>query len=91
MDTIQELENKLKQAKQQQQAINDAKFPTGIIIDLHAPEGNALAILGVCKGLFQQLDMMEEYKDFYEKFIKNDYKSGLALAREWFGFIYING
>ena len=90
MDTIQDLENKLKQAKQQQAKIQNAKFPTGIVIDLRAPEGNALAILGICKGLFRQLDMMEEYKAFYEKFLKNDYKNALALAPDWFGFIYIN-
>ena len=34
--------------------------------------------------------MMEEYKSFYEKFLKNDYQNALALARDWFGFVYIN-
>jgi hypothetical protein len=84
------MQKTLKMAMAGEAAAQDAKYQTGIIIDLTAPEGNFFCIMGICKKLFQQFGESEEWAGFYKQCLGEDYKSALALARQWFGFIYIN-
>lgn len=49
MDTINTLQKKLLIAETQQDKIANAKYPTGVIIDLSGPCGNIFWILGICR------------------------------------------
>ncbi|MDR3208904.1 MAG: hypothetical protein LBT45_03580 [Rickettsiales bacterium] len=46
MENIYSIERKLAAAKKQQEIIDGARVPTGVVIDLASPEGNVFYILG---------------------------------------------
>lgn len=91
MDTIAALQNKLKMAMNGEAKAESALYPTGIIIDLAAPEGNVFYIMGLCQKLFAQFGLNdEEYGRYFKECQKGYYKDVLEISRRWFGFIYIN-
>lgn len=91
MDTIVQLQEKLKMTMAGEAKAEGAMFPTGIIIDLAAPEGNVFYIMGLCQKLFRQLDLGdEEYQRYFKECQNGYYKDVLEISRRWFGFIYIN-
>ena len=92
MQTIMELENKLKLAKAAaSEKIEGALFQTGIIIDLDSPEGNVFHIMGICARLFDQLGLShDEYKKYFNECRNGYYKDILEISRRWFVFIYLN-
>jgi hypothetical protein len=90
MQTIAELQKTLKMAMAGEAAAEGAKYSTGIIIDLQSPEGNVFYILGLCQDLFRKLGITDEWPAFYKECRAGYYKDVLAIARRWFGFIYIN-
>ena len=65
-------------------------YPTDITLDLAGPEGNVFYIMGLCKKLFCQLDIADEWPRYYNECRKGYYKDVLAISRRWFGFNYIN-
>lgn len=91
MDTIAELQKKLKMATAAEAKAEGALYPTGIIIDLNSPEGNVFYIMGLCQKLFRQLGLGdEEYNRYFKECQNGYYKDVLEISRRWFGLIYIN-
>ena len=60
METIQSLERKLARAKQHEPV--EAKYPTGLVIDLKGPQGNIFYLFGVAKNLQRDLALSDEGK-----------------------------
>lgn len=90
MQTIFDLQQTLKKAMAGETKAEGAKFPTGIIIDLHAPEGNVFCIMGLCQRLFRQFRIDDEWANYYKECRNGYYKDVLEISRRWFGFIYLN-
>lgn len=90
MKTIIELQKELKMAMAGEAKAEGSQYQTGIIIDLHEPEGNVFAILGLCQSLFRKLGIADEWPAFYKECRAGYYKDVLNIARRWFGFIYLN-
>lgn len=87
METIDTLERKLHAARQQ--ACN-AKYPTGLMVDLNGPAGNIFYLMGVCNRLVRELELSAQLKREYETEINSasDYKSRLAVMQKWFGIVF---
>lgn len=91
MQTIKDLEQKLKLAKAAAEKAEGSLYKTNIIIDLQSPEGNVFYIMGLCQQLFDRLGLgHDEYKKYYKECVKGYYKDVLEISRRWFGFIYLN-
>ena len=89
MDTIETLKNKLARAEQSEPT--DAKYPTGIIIDIKGPQGNVFYLFGVANDLMRKLALSDEEKAKFEQERNNQtsYQGHLDLMRKWFGIIFI--
>lgn len=90
METIQSLERKLARAKQHEPV--EAKYPTGLVIDLKGPQGNIFYLFGVAKNLQRDLALSDEEKAEFkqEQDSQTSYQGHLDLLRKWFGIIFIN-
>ena len=90
METIQSLERKLARAKQHEPV--EAKYPTGLVIDLKGPQGNIFYLFGVAKNLQRDLALSDEGKAEFkqEQDSQTSYQGHLDLLRKWFGIIFIN-
>ena len=71
--------------------IPNAKYPTGIVIDLKSPQGNVFCLMGLANRLIRELGLSaEEIAEFKrELFIANTYHDHLNLLRKWFGIVFI--
>jgi len=72
--------------------IPNAKYPTGIVIDLKSPQGNVFYLMGLANRLMQELGLSaEEITEFkHEQSSATTYQAHLALLRKWFGIVFIN-
>ena len=87
METIDALERKLHATRQQ--ACN-AKYPTGLIVDLTGPEGNIFYLMGVCNRLVRELRLSPDERQEFETELNTagDYQSRLAVMQKWFGIVF---
>lgn len=90
METIQSIERKLARAKQHEPV--EAKYPTGLVIDLRGPQGNIFYLFGVAKNLLRDLAVPDEEKTKFkqEQDAQTSYQDHLDLLRKWFGIVFIN-
>lgn len=89
METITTLEEKLRRAKAHE--TENAKYPTGIIIDTKGPQGNVFYLFGVANRLVQELALSTEEKAEFERERKEQtsYEEHMDLMRKWFGIIFV--
>ena len=71
--------------------IPNAKYPTGIVIDLKSPQGNVFYLMGLANRLISELGLSaEEIAKFKrEQASATTYQAHLALLRKWFGIIFV--
>ncbi len=88
METIEALKRKLHAARR---AAPNAKYPTGLVIDLTRPEGNIFYLMGVCNRLVRELGLSAQLKHEYETEINSagDYQSRLTIMQKWFGIVFV--
>ena len=83
--------NDLKKLNGRQNDIADAKYPTGIIVDLQSPNGNVYALIGLCNSIMRQLALdEEEKKQFKDELDDKNYRDRLQVMEKWFGLVFIN-
>lgn len=72
-------------------AIPNAKYPTGIVIDLKSPQGNVFYLMGLANRLIRELGLSaEEIAEFkQEQANATTYNEPLAILRKWFGVAFI--
>lgn len=90
METIQSIER--KQACDMQHKPVEAKYPTGLVIDLRGPQGNIFYLFGVAKNLLRDLAVPDKEKTEFkrEQDAQTSYQGHLDLLRKWFGIVFIN-
>ena len=73
--------------------IPNAKYPTGIVIDLKSPQGNVFYLMGLANRLIKELGLSaEEVAEFKrEQAGATTYQAHLAILRNWFGIVFVNG
>jgi len=73
--------------------IPNAKYPTGIVIDLKSPQGNVFYLMGLANRLIKELGLSaEEVAEFKrEQASATTYQAHLAILRNWFGIVFVNG
>ena len=71
--------------------IPNAKYPTGIVIDLKSPQGNVFYLIGLANRLIWELGLSaEKIAEFkQEQASATTYQAHLALLRKWFGIVFI--
>ena len=71
--------------------IPNAKYPTGIVIDLKSPQGNVFYLMGLANRLIQELGLSaEEIAEFKrEQASATTYQAHLTILRNWFGIVFI--
>ena len=71
--------------------IPNAKYPTGIVIDLKSPQGNVFYLMGLANRLVRELGLSaEEIAEFkQEQYNATTYNAYLTLLRKWFGVVFI--
>lgn len=71
--------------------IPNAKYPTGIVIDLKSPQGNVFYLMGLANRLIRELGLSaKEITEFkQEQAIATPYQAHLALLRKWFGIVFV--
>ena len=71
--------------------IPNAKYPTGIVIDLKSPQGNVFYLIGLANRLIRELGLSaEEIADFkQEQASATTYQAHLAFLRKWFGILFV--
>ena len=71
--------------------IPNAKYPTGIVIDLKSLQGNVFYLMGLANRLIRELGLSsEEIAEFKrEQANATTYQVHLAILRKWFGFVFI--
>lgn len=90
MDNIFTLQKKLLIAETQQDKLANAKYPTGIIIDLSGPCGNIFWILGICHKIFRELGLDDDIAtQFNTEILGKTYHEILTICQKWFGFVYV--
>ena len=69
----------------------NAKYPTGIVIDMKGPQGNVFYLIGPANKLIKELGLSaEEIAEFkQEQSSATTYHAHLALLRKWFGVVFI--
>ena len=69
----------------------NAKYPTGIVIDLKSPQGNVFYLMGLANRLIRELGLStEEIAEFkQEQASATTYNAHLAILRKWFGILFI--
>ena len=72
-------------------AIPNAKYPTGIVIDLKSPQGNVFYLIGLANRLIRELGLSaEEIAEFKrEQASATTYKAHLTLLHNWFGIVFV--
>ncbi len=72
-------------------AIPNAKYPTGIVIDLKSPQGNVFYLIGLANRLMRELGLStEEIAEFKrEQSSATTYHAHLSLLRKWFGIVFV--
>lgn len=89
METKESLLNKLQIIEQQEKI--DAKYPTGLMIDISGPEGNIYYLFGVANRLVRELKLSAEEKAEFER-DRNEqrtYQEHLDVMVRWFGIIFV--
>lgn len=80
-------------ATQRKEILNipNAKYPTGIVIDLKSPQGNVFYLMGLANRLIRELGLsVEEIAEFKRKQTSaTTYLAYLALLRKWFGIVFV--
>ena len=73
-------------------AIPNAKYPTGIVIDLKSPQGNVFYLMGLANRLIKELGLsVEEIAEFKrEQASATTYHAHLNLLRKWFGIVFLD-
>ena len=73
-------------------AIPNAKYPTGIVIDLKSPQGNVFYLMGLANRLIRELGLSaEEIAEFkQEQASATTYQAHLELLRTWFGVEFVD-
>lgn len=73
------------------QNIPNAKYPTGIVIDLKSPQRNVFYLMGLANRLIRELGLSaEEIAEFKrEQASATTYQAHLNLLRKWFGLVFI--
>ena len=71
--------------------IPNAKYPTGIVINLKSPQGNVFYLMGLANRLIRKLGLSaEEIAEFkQEQTSATTYQAHLALLRKWFGIVFV--
>ena len=71
--------------------IPNAKYPTGIVIDLKSPQGNVFYLMGLANRLIRELGLSaEEIAKFKrEQASATTYNAHLAILRKWFGIVFV--
>ena len=71
--------------------IPNAKYPTGIVINLKSPQGNVFYLIGLANRLIRELGLsVEEIAEFKrEQANATTYNAHLAILRKWFGIVFI--
>lgn len=91
MYNIHELTEKLEKANSQIEIALQAKYPTGAVIDINKPEGNAHCILGQCQYFGQKFGLsQDEIKQFMKDAMSSDFENLKQTCRKWFGIIFID-
>ena len=87
METIKTLERKLAEAKKQ---MPDAKYPTGLIVDVSGPHGNIYALIGMCNQIVRVLGLSPQEREEYETELNaaEVYKEKLKVMSKWFGIVF---
>ena len=87
METIKTLERKLAEAKKQ---MPDAKYPTGLIVDVSGPQGNIYAVIGMCNQIIRVLGLSPQEREEYETELNaaEVYKEKLKVMSKWFGIVF---
>ena len=69
--------------------IPNAKYPTGIVINLKSPQDNVFYLIGLANRLIRELGLStEEIAEFkQEQASATTYHAHLALLRKWFVFM----
>lgn len=69
----------------------NAKYPTGIVIDLKGPQGNVFYLIGLANKLIKELSLSaEEIAEFkQEQSSAKTYCAHLNLLRKWFGLVFL--
>ncbi|MBR4506953.1 MAG: hypothetical protein IKP24_00280 [Alphaproteobacteria bacterium] len=72
--------------------IPNAKYPTGIIIDLKSPQGNVFYLMGLANRLIRELGLSsEEIAEFKrEQASATTYQAHLAILCKWFGIVFVD-
>ena len=72
--------------------IPNAKYPTGIVIDLKSPQGNVFYLMGLANRLLRELGLSaEEIAEFKrEQASATTYHAHMDLLHKWFGFLFID-
>ena len=72
--------------------IPNAKYPTGIVIDLKSPQGNVFYLIGLANRLMRELGLStEEIAEFKrEQSSATTYNAHLTLLRKWFGIEFLD-
>lgn len=88
METIDALERKLHAVRR---GVPNAKYPTGLVIDLTGPEGNIFCLIGVCNRLVRELGLSAQLKSEFETELNfaGDYQSRLSIMRNRFGIVFV--
>ena len=60
-----------------------AKYPTGIVVDLKAPQGNVFYLIGLANKLAQERGLSPE------EAAATTYEPHLSLLRTWFGVVFL--
>lgn len=71
--------------------IPNAKYPTGIVIDLKSPQGNVFYLIGLANRLIRELGLSaEEIAEFKrEQASATTYQTHLVILRKWFGIVFV--
>ena len=89
METKESLLNKLEILEKQ--GTIDAKYPTGLMIDISGPEGNIYYLFGVANRLVRELKLSDDEKAAFER-DRNEqrtYQEHLDVMVKWFGIIFV--
>ncbi len=91
MYNIHELTEKLEKANGQIEIALQAKYPTGAVIDISKPEGNAHCILGQCQSFGRKYGLSQnEIQQFMQDAMSSDFENLKQTCRKWFGIIFID-
>ena len=87
MDTLRTLQQKLRAIENQSA---DAKYPTGLIVDLSGPQGNIYALIGMCNHIIRELGLSPQEREEYETELNaaEVYKEKLTVMSKWFGIVF---